>query len=102
MFTCLAVRPDMIKLLNQRINDPETPQELKAEYKDELAREEAKLRRHAFDNGLRRSNLTGLILESLRQMSKAESANGQSKLEEAISKAREAGKKRNDKSMEVD
>jgi len=102
MFNLMAVRSAAIPRLERLISAHDTPDAIIPSLTESLHQEQEKLHRMKLENGLRRSNLVGMILESLKQMAK-EKTDGElsdkSKLEVAVEKARTLGKEKREKQM---
>lgn len=101
MFNLLAIRSAAIPRLERLIASPDTPSSIIPQLQENLLQEQEKLHRMKLENGLRRSNLVGMILECLKQMSKEKTQGdvGKSRLEEAVEKARVIGKEKREKRM---
>jgi len=102
MFNLLAIRSAAIPRLERLISAPDTPASIIPQLQQDLEQEQEKQHRMKLENGLRRSNLVGMILECLKQMSKEKvggDATGKSRLEEAVEKARIVGKEKREKRM---
>jgi ubiquitin carboxyl-terminal hydrolase L5 len=102
MFNLLAIRSAAIPRLERLIADPTTPDAIIPSLTASLHQEQEKLHRMKLENGLRRSNLVGMILESLKQMAKEKAdgdSAGKTKLEVAVEKARAIGKEKREKRM---
>jgi len=102
MFNLMAVRSAAVPRLERLIAAPDTPDAIIPSLTESLHQEQEKLHRMKLENGLRRSNLVGMILESLKQMAKEKAdgnSAGKSKLEVAVEKARGVGKEKRDKQM---
>jgi ubiquitin carboxyl-terminal hydrolase L5 len=108
MFNLMAVRSAAVPRLERLIAAPDTPDAIIPSLTENLRQEQEKIHRMKLENGLRRSNLVGMILESLKQMAKEKTVGdsaGKSKLEVAVEKARTIGKEKREKhmkSMDVD
>jgi ubiquitin carboxyl-terminal hydrolase L5 len=104
MFNLLAIRSAAIPRLERLIASPDTPSSIIPQLRENLLQEQEKLHRMKLENGLRRSNLVGMILECLKQMSKEKTQGdvggaGKNRLEEAVEKARVIGKEKREKRM---
>jgi ubiquitin carboxyl-terminal hydrolase L5 len=104
MFNLLAIRSAAIPRLERLIASSDTPSSVIPQLQENLLQEQEKLHRMKLENGLRRSNLVGMILECLKQMSKEKTQGdaagaGKSRLEEAVEKARVIGKEKREKRM---
>jgi ubiquitin carboxyl-terminal hydrolase L5 len=102
MFNLLAVRSAAIPRLERLISASDTPDAIIPSLTESLHQEQEKLHRMKLENGLRRSNLVGMILESLKQMAREKADGetlGRSKLEVAVEKARTIGNEKREKRM---